>query len=73
MLDTEILEFDTDHWTRRQGLAIGSETFSAGHVPAEKDEDENLVGAGSLGRGKPTYRFFDTLEYRVGNPDRELS
>jgi hypothetical protein len=42
-------------------------------LPAERDEDENLVGAGSLGRGEPTYQFFDTLEYRVGNPERELS
>jgi hypothetical protein len=47
--------------------------FRKASLPAETDEDENLVGAGSLGRGEPTYQFFDTLEYRVGNPERELS
>jgi hypothetical protein len=36
------------------------------------DEDENLVGAGSLVRGQPISRFFETLEYRVTNPEGDL-
>jgi hypothetical protein len=31
------------------------------------DEDVNLVGAGNLERGEPTFRFFETLEYREQN------
>jgi len=36
------------------------------------DEDENLGGAGSLERGQPNSRFFETLEYRVTNPEGDL-
>jgi hypothetical protein len=36
------------------------------------DEDENLVEAGSLGRGKPIPVFFETLEHRVEHPERGL-
>jgi hypothetical protein len=32
-----------------------------------RDEDTNLEGAGSLERGQPTFRFFETLEYREQN------
>jgi len=30
----------------------------------ERDEDENLEGAGNLERGKPTSLFFETLRHR---------
>jgi hypothetical protein len=32
-----------------------------------RDEDTNLGGAGNLERGEPTFRFFETLEYREQN------
>jgi hypothetical protein len=32
-----------------------------------REEDANLEGAGSLERGQPTFRFFETLEYREQN------
>jgi hypothetical protein len=36
------------------------------------DEDENLGGAGSLERGQPISRFFETLEYRGTNPEGDI-
>jgi hypothetical protein len=37
-----------------------------------REEDKDLEGAGSLGRGEPTSPFFETLEYRDQNPERGL-
>ncbi len=36
------------------------------------DEDEDLEGAGILERGQPISRLFETLEYRVTDPEGDL-
>ena len=51
----------SDFWR----LAGRSDTFGVPGNRAQGDEDGNLEGAGGLGRGKPTFRFFDTLEQNV--------
>jgi hypothetical protein len=43
-----------------------------GQPEPKADEEKNLGGAGSLERGKPISRFFETLEYRGTNPEGDI-
>jgi hypothetical protein len=52
------------------GRLLRHPSVLSGNWNFRRDEEENLEGAGYLGRGKLISRFFDTLEYREGNPER---
>jgi hypothetical protein len=53
-------------------MGVGPTPFEDPEERDRRDEDENLGGAGNLERGEPISRFFETLEYRVTNPEGDL-
>ena len=60
---------------RKMGIGRSVRHLShLGETPGDRrDEDRNLVGAGNLGRGEPNSRFFETLEYREGTQEGNLT
>jgi len=54
------------------GQPVRNSSKDPGNREDRRDEDEDLEGAGSLERGQPSSRFFETLEYRVTNPEGGL-